>query len=274
MPQASGSLLATRYIGPPAPKYIACFGAGTQIKAHLELFCKAYPSIRDVTIVNRTLNDRTRALCGWLTAKFPSVTFQALEFVYDESRSESGANKPDAQIKVAQAEIIICATSSKTALFPSHWVPAGTHIILIGSYTAEMREIDDVLLQRAIPSSTSSDLYGEKHLPGASGACLLVDSRVACMQEFGELVQAGLDPSVMLEIGEVTAARRSQQSAMPKVIERRQDDVHGPVTIFKSVGVGLQDTAIASSVLDKALAMRRDDTNNPVGTLINNYDVT
>jgi ornithine cyclodeaminase len=48
----------------------------------------------------------------------------------------------------------------------------------------------------------------------------------------------------------------------------REKKFDGPVTIFKSVGVGLQDVAIASAIVDKALSLG----DKKIGISIDGYD--
>jgi len=57
-----GSLLATRLVGPKFPLKLVAFGAGTLIETHVDLFLRAYPSIRTCVIVNRTANERLNRL--------------------------------------------------------------------------------------------------------------------------------------------------------------------------------------------------------------------
>ena len=145
---------------------------------------------------------------------------------------------------VRSADVIICATSSTVPLFPSCWVRTGTHVILIGSFTPAMREVERELVLRAVPQHVESL------------ACLLVDSRTACLEEAGEVIEAKLAPHQMTEIGEMVLRDKNG---------RPDEGFEGPVTMFKSVGVGLQDVAIACAVVDHALS--RSD-----GTRIEHYE--
>ena len=43
---------------------LVAFGASSQIKSRVTLLLATYPSITNVTIVNRTINDRVTALLG------------------------------------------------------------------------------------------------------------------------------------------------------------------------------------------------------------------
>lgn len=105
----------------------------------------------------------------------------------------------------------------------------GTHINLVGSYTPEMREIDDDLVKRA--------------------GKILVDSREACAHEAGELVSAGISPEDMVEVGEIVEI--DGEGIDDRIIETKSA---GDISIFKSVGIGLQDTAIAHLVVKNAIA--------------------
>ena len=72
---------------------------------------------------------------------------------------------------------------------------------------------------------------------------LMVDSKSACMLEAGELIAAGLRPEDMCEIGELVG---TESAAPPRNLSGDR------VTIFKSVGLGVQDVAIAKFVVDMA----------------------
>lgn len=85
---------------------------------------------------------------------------------------------------------------------------------------------------------------------------LMVDSRSACMLEAGELIAAGLRPEDVHEIGELVGTG----SKVP-----RRGLSGDRVTIFKSVGLGVQDVAIAKLVVD--LAERKG-----LGCNLNSYD--
>lgn len=112
-----------------------------------------------------------------------------------------------------------------------------------------MHEIDDTLLLRATPK-------------------LLVDSRSACLVEAGEVISAGLRPEDMSELGELVIAPGTWTS----LDHDASDDLDsGPVTIFKSVGVGLQDVAIACAVVNKAQEMLMNG--KKLGVLVDDYDL-
>jgi ornithine cyclodeaminase/alanine dehydrogenase-like protein (mu-crystallin family) len=203
---------------------LIAFGAGRQIGAHLDLFIRHFPSISDCTIVNRTINARSNLLKETINARFNHINLHVIS-------SQDSRQMEDA---VRSAEVIICATSSTVPLFPSSWVRTGTHVILIGSFKPAMREVERELVLRALPG------------------CLLVDSRQACLEEAGELIEAGLEAHQLTEIGELDGGGGDGRPGKD-------------ITLFKSVGVGLQDVAVACAVVSHALS-------HSDGTLIEHYD--
>ncbi len=56
---------------------------------------------------------------------------------------------PDLQIAIEEAEVISVATLSESPLVNGSWLSPGTHIDLVGSYKPNMREADDLTLERS-----------------------------------------------------------------------------------------------------------------------------
>lgn len=230
---AAGSLLATRLIGPVAPRQLVTFGAGNQIRAHIQLFIRAFSSIEMCTIVTRTRNER---VINQLRAQFSSIGFANITSAYDDDKPLD--SYPELEEALARANIVICATPAKKPLFRSTWIARDTHVILIGSFTKEMHEVQDALVHRACP--------------------ILVDSRTACLEEAGEVISSGLGFDDLVEIGELV----NSEGRLP-----RKD---GSITMFKSVGVAVQDVAIASAVVKKAYELL--GKGDRIGVQIADYD--
>ena len=128
---------------------------------------------------------------------------------------------------VREADVICTATTSAVPVFDAADVRPGTHINGIGSYTPQMQEV---------PAAT------------VAKAKVVVDSRSASLAEAGDLIiplTEGLigQDHVYAEIGEVAAG------ILPG---RTSDD---EITFFKSVGVAVQDVAVAALVLRRAAEM-------------------
>lgn len=124
----------------------------------------------------------------------------------------------------SNASVICTATTSATPVFDDGDLKPGTHINGVGSYTPQMQEI---------PSET------------VARAKVVVDSRSASLVEAGDLIiplKEGLisEADIHGEIGQVAAG----------VIPGRESA--DEVTFFKSVGVAVQDVAVAGLVLRRA----------------------
>ena len=99
---------------------------------------------------------------------------------------------------------------------------AATHINAIGSFTLQMRELDEETFRRA--------------------SRVVVDSRVAALVEAGEVVwaiqQGILQEQDLIELGEIAAGRRPGRRSPEEI------------TLFKSVGLAVQDLVAARWVLE------------------------
>ena len=135
------------------------------------------------------------------------------------------ARRSEAGDAIAGADIVVTASRSTTPLFDGDAIPAGAFIAAIGSSLPTTRELDDRALARA-------SIVAVDWLPQAS-------------KEAGDLVLA--DPSA-LPAGKVVQLSELLTGA---VSGRRRDD---EITVFKSVGVGLQDVALAGLVWQRMAA--------------------
>ncbi|KAI5992568.1 NAD-binding protein [Pisolithus orientalis] len=168
------------------------------------------------TIVNRSTNARLENLLSVLRQSHPLVALEGLAL--DDTTNVRSA--------VGHANVICTATSSTRPLFPSEWVSPGTHLNLVGSFKPSMVEVDCDLISRA--------------------ETIVVDSIEACAIEAGELIAAGLGAGDMIEIGRLVEEWDFKDGLGD--IQMRKGDL----TVFKSVGIGLQDVAIARYVVSKA----------------------
>jgi len=235
---AAGSLLATHLLGPKQPHKLVVFGAGGQIEAHVDLHLRAYPSITTCIIINRTENERLTNLIGTLGSRHPArVAFQGIAS-HQHNQEIIGQH-------LLEADVICTATSSHSPLFDASFVRKGAHINLIGSYTPTMLEVDTDVIR--------------------SAGKIAVDSRAACLLEAGELIRAGVDGTGLVELGEL-ASINGDGNVVKAEGKCASVKAAGDITIFKSVGVGLQDVAIANLVVNRAEQMG-------IGINIGSYDV-
>ena len=124
---------------------------------------------------------------------------------------------PSAEEAVRGSDIVVVATSSQTPVLSGAWLAPGTHINAVGAPRPTWRELDDDALRKAR---------------------LYVEQREAATRESGDVIAAG---KIFAEIGEVVAGRKpGRQSA-------------DEITLYKSVGVAVQDIVSAELVYRKAL---------------------
>jgi ornithine cyclodeaminase/alanine dehydrogenase-like protein (mu-crystallin family) len=130
----------------------------------------------------------------------------------------------DATAALADADVVSCATASPMPLFADGAARAGTHINGVGSYLPTMHEVPPATVARAR---------------------VVVDQRAAAWAEAGDLIIArdqGLigEDHVVADLGEVVLGW------VPGRTDAQQ------VTFFKSVGVAVQDVAVAHAAYERA----------------------
>jgi len=123
-----------------------------------------------------------------------------------------------AEEAVRGADVIVVATASTTPVLMGEWLSQGAHINAVGATRPNWRELDDATLR-------VSQIF--------------VESREAAMQESGDVIAAG---KISAEIGEVISGEKPG---------RQSED---EITLFKSVGVAVEDVAAADLVYRKAMA--------------------
>jgi ornithine cyclodeaminase len=139
-----------------------------------------------------------------------------------DRRSLKVAATDDLRGAVSGAHIICCATTAREPILRGHWLPLGVHIDLVGAFTPEMREADDETMRRAR---------------------VFVDTREAAVAEAGDLIGAIAAGVMTAEdiAGDLFELTRGSRAG------RRYRD---QITVFKSVGVALEDLAAAQLALE------------------------
>ncbi|HEX2142152.1 MAG TPA: ornithine cyclodeaminase family protein [Candidatus Limnocylindria bacterium] len=134
-------------------------------------------------------------------------------------RVEAAASAEEA---VRDADVVCCATTSSTPVFDAGWLATGAHVNGVGAFRLGMVEIPPPAFARA--------------------ALVTVDSREAALAEAGDLVAALEDgllaADAVEEIGTVPASWAASRE--PEAI-----------TVFKSVGLAIQDVAAAELILSR-----------------------
>jgi len=120
-----------------------------------------------------------------------------------------------AEDAVRGADVVVVAVSSKTPVLEGRWLSPGAHVNAIGATRPDWRELDDDLVTRAR---------------------VFVDSREAATKESGDVIAAR---EVVGEIGEVVSGKKPGRTNAAEI------------TVFKSVGVAVEDVASAALVYER-----------------------
>jgi ornithine cyclodeaminase len=132
----------------------------------------------------------------------------------------------DADSAVQGADVVCTATTSFTPVFSASALSSGCHVNAVGSFRPDMQEI---------PTETVRQ------------ARLVVDQREAVLAEAGDVIiplqQGAIDEShIHAELGAIASGQATGRE------DARQ------ITLFKSVGLAVQDAVAASVALERAEA--------------------
>jgi len=126
----------------------------------------------------------------------------------------------------ASADVIVTATTSKKPVLEAEHVRPGTHVVAIGAYTPDSRELGSALISKA---------------------SVYVDSMEAAMEEAGDL---------LIPIREGVMKKGSVRGDLAGLaaggLGGRTDD--SEVTVFKAVGLAFEDNAVGWMVYRRALS--------------------
>lgn len=125
----------------------------------------------------------------------------------------------DLQTAIKQADVISVATTAKKAIIYSEFLKAGQHIDLVGAFTPQMQELDEASIIQAK---------------------VFVDDLGACQAEAGDLIKAaklgwGFD---------------SIEADLAALVSNGYQVNKNEITVFKSVGLALEDLVVARILLE------------------------
>src|SRR5262245_32060713 len=132
---------------------------------------------------------------------------------------EIGGTALSAEQAVRDADVIVTVTSSKTPVLKGDWLKSGSHVNAIGACRPDWRELDDAAMK---------------------GSVVFVDSREAALRESGDVIISGTETHA--ELGEALAGKVSARA--------------NETTIFKSLGMAVEDIAAAMLVYHSYLGLR------------------
>jgi ornithine cyclodeaminase/alanine dehydrogenase-like protein (mu-crystallin family) len=127
---------------------------------------------------------------------------------------EIGGRVTSQEEAVRGADVVATVTSSKTPVLKGAWLKRGCHVNAVGACRPDWRELDDDAMRNSV----------------------FVDSREAAMKESGDVILSGAE--IYAELGEAFAGK----------IDIDPEET----TIFKSLGMAVEDIAAALLVYGKA----------------------
>ena len=127
---------------------------------------------------------------------------------------------------VRDAGVVVTATSSQQPVIERNWVSAGTHINAIGTHSPQSREIDTATM---------------------AAARVFTDRRESLLHEAGDYVLAAQEDAitpegVVAEIGELVIGTKRGRTSPSEI------------TLFKSLGLAIEDVVCAEYLFRKATA--------------------
>ena len=123
---------------------------------------------------------------------------------------EIGATTRSAEEAVRGADVIVTVTSSKTPVLKGAWLKTGCHVNAIGACRPDWRELDDEAMNNVV----------------------FVDSREGAMKESGDVILSST--KIYAELGQALAGEVPSRA--------------GETTVFKSLGMAVEDIAAAMLV--------------------------
>ena len=134
----------------------------------------------------------------------------------EQFAKEMGAIAVPAEEAVRSADVVVTVTSSKTPVLKGSWLKPGCHVNAVGACRPDWRELDDDAMQKSV---------------------VFVDSREGALKESGDVILSG--GKIYAELGEVLAGK----------VPLRANET----TIFKSLGMAVEDIAAATLVYRSAI---------------------
>ncbi len=125
---------------------------------------------------------------------------------------EIGGIAMSAEEAVRDADVVVTVTSSSEPVLRGKWLKPGVLVNAVGAVGPTRRELDDDAMRGA----------------------LIVDSREAALKESGDALLAGAN--IYAELGELLAGSKPKPQT--------------EITVFKSLGLAVEDLAAAKLVLD------------------------
>jgi len=177
----------------------------------------AQPNAKILAILGSGVQARSHAEALRLVRQFEEIRVWSPNKSHAEQfAKEIGAKTMSAEAAVRDADVVVTATSSRMSILRGAWLRPGCHVNAVGACRPDWRELDDDAMRNVI----------------------FVDSREAALKESGDVILPGA--KIYAELGEAFAGK----------INSRANEI----TIFKSLGMAVEDIAAALLVYQSAAA--------------------
>ena len=178
----------------------------------------ASPHAKVLAILGSGVQARSHVEALRVVRQFEEIRVWSPTFEHAKQFAEETGGTPlPAEQAVRDADVIVTVTSSRRPVLKGAWLKSGCHVNAIGACRPDWRELDDEAMQKNV---------------------VFVDSREGAMKESGDVILSGA--SIYAELGEAFAG---------KVPSRANE-----TTIFKSLGMAVEDIAAATLVYRAATA--------------------
>ena len=226
MPQSLGANV--RLARPKDASELAIIGAGVQGRSHLEAIAGVRP-IKRVRVAARRFESAQRFAKEMQDAGSTDVPVRNANagsadvpvrsaFAFPIEPVES----PEAAVR--GADIIVTATTSYEPVVQREWLSPGAHINAVGTFSFKARELDTATI---------------------AAATLFVDRRESALNEAGDYIIAAAEGAIgpdhiRAELGDVLIGAHPGRAS------------ENEITVFKSLGLAIEDLAAAAHVYHKA----------------------
>jgi len=177
------------------------------------------PAARSLAILGSGVQARAHFRALSLVRKFDDVRVWSRDPQHANAlANEIGARATSAEEAVRGADVVVTVTSASEPVLHGAWLKPGCLVNAVGAVGAKRREVDTDAMRGAV----------------------IVDSREAALVESGDVLLAGA--AVYAELGELLARTKP----MPRA----------EITVFKSLGLAVEDVAAAKLALQAWQAAR------------------
>ena len=175
----------------------------------------AQPNAKILAILGSGVQARSHAEALRLVRQFEEIRVWSPNKSHAEQfAKEIGAKAMSAEAAVRDADVVVTATSSRMSILRGAWLRPGCHVNAVGACRPDWRELDDDAMRNVI----------------------FVDSREAALKESGDVILPGA--KIYAELGEAFAGKINSRA--------------NQITIFKSLGMAVEDIAAALLVYQSA----------------------